>query len=112
MVSGGGRILNIIKLITEYDMPTASDTVLRVRIKIITEGLDSNLTTILKDQILNSELSDVLEDFGNMIVNDDDIKKLQSKKRKRNKCYYTKDITHGFQSNITSNKRMDIIKCI
>ncbi len=45
-----------------------------------------------------------------MAVNDDDVEELQSKKRKRNKYYYTEDITQDFQSNIASNKKMDIIK--
>ena len=79
---------------------------------MITEGLVSNLATIFKDRTLSSELSDVLEDFKSMAVNNNNIKKSQSKKRKRNKCYYIKNITHGFQSNITSNKKIDIIKCI
>ena len=43
---------------------------------------------------------------------DDDVEEPQLKKRKRNKCHSTEDITHGFQSSIASNKKMDIIKCI
>ncbi len=78
MVSGGGRILDIIKLITEYDISTVSDTILRVRIEMITEGLNNNLTTIFEDRALNSELSNVLEDFKNITVdnNNNNIKKL------------------------------------
>ena len=74
MVSGWGRILNIIELIIEYDIPTVSDTILRARTEIITEGLDSNLTTIFEDRVLSSELSDVLEDFERIIVNNNNIK--------------------------------------
>ena len=85
---------------------------MRVRIEMITEGLDNNLTTILKDRALSSELSDIPEDFESIVVDDNDVKEPQLKKRKRNKCYYTENITHGFQSNITSNKKMDIIKYI
>ncbi len=69
MVSGEGRILDIIKLIIEYDISIISDTTLRARTDIITEGPDSNLTTILKDRISNSELSNVLKDFKSMTVN-------------------------------------------
>ncbi len=112
MISGGGRILNIIKLTTEYDISIISDTILRARIEIITERSDNNLIIILEDRISSSELSDVLKDFKNMTVNNNDIKKSQLKKRKRNKYYYTENITHGFQSSITSNKKMDIIKYI
>ncbi len=76
MISGGGRILSIIKPITEYDIPTVSDIVLRARTEIITEGLDNNLIIILEDRVLSSELSDVLEDFESMTVdNDNNIKK-------------------------------------
>ncbi len=77
IVSGGERILDIIKLITEYDIPIASNTILRARTEMTTEGSDSNLTIILKDRASNSELSDVLEDFKSIAVNDDndDIKK-------------------------------------
>jgi len=76
MVSGGGRILDIIKSTTEYDISIVSGIILRARIEIITEGLDSNLIIILEDQILNSELSNVLEDFESMAVDDNnDIKK-------------------------------------
>jgi len=113
IISGGGRILDIIKLITEYDIPTASGTALRARIEMITEGLDSNLIIILEDRTSSSELSNVLEDFESMAVdNNNDVEEPQSKKRKRNKCYYTENITHDFQSSIASNKKMDIIKCI
>ncbi len=114
IVSGGGRILNIIKLIIKYDIPIVSGTALQTRTEMITEGSNNNLITILENRALNSELSDVLEDFKNITVNNNnnDVKELQLKKRKRNKYYYTKDITHGFQSNITSNKKMDIIKYI
>ncbi len=113
MISSGGRILDIIKLIIEYNISIVSGTVLRARTEMITEGLDSNLIIILKNRVSSSELSDVLKNFKSMAVNnDDDIKELQLKKRKRNKCYYTKNVTHGFQSNIASNKKMDIIKYI
>ena len=115
MVSGRGHILDIIKLIIEYDIPTVSDTTLRARTKIITKGLNNNLIIILKGRASSSELSDVSEDFESMAVDDDDddnVKELQSKKRKRNKCYYTEDVTYGFQSSIASNKKMDIIKYI
>jgi len=112
MVSGGGRILGIIKLIIEYDMSIIFGTVLRARIEMITEGSDSNLTTILKDRVLSNELSDVSEDFESMAVDNDDVEEPQLKKRKRNKCYCTEDVTHGFQSSIASNKKMDIIKCM
>src|SRR6266498_3944012 len=98
MVSGGGRILGTIELTIEYDMLTAFGTVLRVRAEMITEGPDSNLVTIFKDRILSSELSDVLEDFESIAVNNNNIEELQSKKRKRNKCYYTENVTYGFQS--------------
>ena len=78
-----------------------------------TERSNSNLTTILKDQTSSSELSNVPKDFKNITVNNNDnIKKPQSKKRKRNKYHYTKNITYGFQSNITSNKKINIVKCI
>ncbi len=97
MISNEGRILNTIKSITEYDIPTVSDTILRAKTEMTTEGPDNNLTIILKNRILSSELSNILKDFKNMIVdNDDDVKKPQLKKRKRNKYYYTEDITHGF----------------
>ncbi len=112
MISGGGRILNIIKLIIEYDIPTASNTALQIKSEIITEELNNNFIIILEDRVLSSELSNVLEDFKGIIVNNNNIKEPQSKKRKRNKCYYTKDITHSFQSNIASNKKIDIIKYI
>jgi len=113
MVSGGGRILNIIKPIIEYDISIISDTILRARTEIITKGLDNNLVTILENRVLSSELSDVSEDFESMAVNNnDDVKNPQLKKRKRNRYYYTENITHGFQSSIASNKKMDIIKCI
>ncbi len=49
MISDGGRILDIIKSIIEYDIPTASDTALRAKTEMTTEGPDSNLTTILKN---------------------------------------------------------------
>src|SRR6266498_4770326 len=114
MISGGGRILDTIELIIKYDISIISNTALRARTEITTKGSDSNLTTILKDRASNSELSDISKDFKSIAVNNDDdddnIKKPQLKKRKRNKCYYTKNITHGFQSNIANNKKMDIIK--
>ncbi len=72
MISGGGRILSIIKLIIEYDIPTASDTALWARTEMTTKGPDSNLTTILEDRASSSELSDVSEDFESMTVDDDD----------------------------------------
>jgi len=96
IVSGGGRILDIIKLIIEYDISIVFDIILRARIEIITEGLDNNLTIIFKDRVLSSELSNVSENFKNMIINNNDIKEPQLKKRKRNKYYYTEDIIHGF----------------
>ncbi len=49
MVSGGERILRIIKLITEYDISTVFSIVLRIRTEMITEGLDNNLITMLED---------------------------------------------------------------
>jgi len=112
MISGGKRILNIIELIIEYDISIISDTALRVRTEITTEGSDSNLTTILKDRVLSSELPDIPKDFKSIIVNDNDVEEPQLKKRKRNKYYYTEDVIHGFQSSITNNKKMDIIKYI
>ncbi len=72
IVSGGGRILNIIKLTIEYDISIASSTILRTRIEIITKGSDSNFATILKDRISSSELSNIPEDFKSMIVNNND----------------------------------------
>ena len=72
MVFNEGRILGIIESIIEYDIPTVSGTVLRARTEMITEGLDNNLIIIFQDRVLNSELSDVLEDFKNMAVNNDD----------------------------------------
>ncbi len=112
MVSGGGRILDTIKSTTEYNMSIVSGTALWARAEITTEGLDNNLITIFKDWILSSKLSNVLEDFRSITVNDDNIEEPHLKKRKRNKCYYTKNITHGFQSSIASNKKIDIVKCI
>ncbi len=97
MISDGGRILDIIKPTIEYDILTTSSTALRVKTEIITEGPDNNLVIIFEDRALNSELSDVLEDFESITVNNNDnIKELQSKKRKRNKYYCTENITHGF----------------
>jgi len=76
MVSGGERILDIIKLIIEYDISIVFGTALRARTEIITEGFDNNLIIILEDRVLSSELSDVLEDFESMTVdNDNNIKK-------------------------------------
>ena len=49
MVSGGGRILGIIKLIIKYDISIISSTALRVRIEMITEESDNNLIIILED---------------------------------------------------------------
>ena len=96
MISDWRRILDIIELIIEYDISIVSGIILRVRIEIITEGLDNNLAIILEDRVLSSELSDVLEDFENMAVDNDDVEEPQSKKRKRNKYYCTEDVTHGF----------------
>ncbi len=97
MVSGGGRILDIIESTIEYDIPIVFGTVLRAKTEIITEKSDSNFIIILEDRASSSELSDVSEDFKNMTVdNNNDVKELQSKKRKRNKCYYIENITHGF----------------
>ncbi len=96
MISGGGRILDIIKPIIEYDIPIISDIILQIRTEMITEGSDNNLITILKDRVSSSELSNVPEDFKNIAVNNDNVEKPQLKKRKRNKYYYTEDITHGF----------------
>ena len=113
MVSGGERILNIIKSIIEYDISIVSDIVLRSRTEMTTKRLNNNFIIILEDRILSSELSDVSEDFKSITVNNNNnIKKPQLKKRKRNKYYYTENVTHGFQSNIASNKKMDIIKYI
>ena len=112
MVSGGGRILGIIKLIIKYDISIVFSTILRAKTEMITEGSDSNLIIIFENRILNSELSDILKNFKSIIVNNNNIKKSQSKKHKRNKYYYTKNVTHGFQSNITNNKKIDIIKYI
>ena len=112
MVSGGEHILNIIKLTTEYDISTTSNIILRAKTEMITERPDNNLITILEDRVSNSELSNVPKDFKNIAVNNNDIKELQSKKRKRNKYHYTKNITHDFQSNIASNKKINIIKYI
>ncbi len=112
IISNGERILDIIKSIIEYDMPTASDTILRARAEIITKKSNNNLITIFKDRVLSSELSNILKDFKSITVNNNNIKKPQSKKRKRNKYYYTEDITHDFQSSIASNKNVDIIKYI
>ncbi len=112
MISSGERILNIIKSTTEYNIPTIFNTVLRARIEMITEGPNSNLIIIFEDRTSSSELSNVPEDFESMTVNNNDIKEPQLKKRKRNKYHYTEDVTHGFQSNITNNKKMDIIKYI
>ncbi len=63
---------------------------------MITEGSDNNFITIFKDRVLSSELSDVLKDFENIAVDNNNIKEPQSKKRKRNKYYYMKDITYDF----------------
>ena len=49
IVSGKKRILNIIKSIIEYDIPTASNTILRARTEMITERSDSNFITIFKN---------------------------------------------------------------
>ena len=106
------KIFLLIKLIIEYDISIISDTVLRVRTEMITEGLDNNLIIILEDRASSSELSDVSEDFESMTVDNNDVEEPQSKKRKRNKYYYTKNITHGLQSSIINNKKMDIVKCI
>ncbi len=76
MVSGGGRILGIIKLIIKYDISIISSTALRVRIVMITEESDNNLIIILEDQILSSELSDVLEDFESIAVDNNNIEEL------------------------------------
>ncbi len=97
MVFSGGRILNTIKLIIEYDISIVFSITLRARTEMTTEGLNNNFITIFEDRVLNNELSDVLEDFKSMAVNNNnDIKKLQLKKRKCNKYYYTEDITYGF----------------
>ncbi len=75
MVSGGGRILNTIKLIIKYDILIISNTILRARTEITTKELNNNLIIILEDRVLSSELSNVLEDFKSMAVNNnDDIK--------------------------------------
>ncbi len=62
MVSGGGRILGIIKPTTEYDIPTTSSTALRARTEMTTEEPDSNLATVqcsaqlrYSTQIFNSD---------------------------------------------------------
>ncbi len=78
-----------------------------------TEGSNNNFVIIFKNRVSSSELSNVSENFKNITINNnDDVEEPQSKKRKRNKCYCTKNITYGFQSNIASNKKMDIIKCM
>ncbi len=69
MISGEERILNIIKSIIKYDISIVSNIILRVRTEMITEGPDNNLTTILKNRALSSELSDVSEDFKSIAVN-------------------------------------------
>jgi len=74
MISGGGRILDIIKLIIEYDILIISSIILRARTEIITEGLNNNFITILENRISNSELSNVLKNFKNIIVNNNNIK--------------------------------------
>ena len=77
IVSGGERILDIIELIIEYDISIVFGTALRVRTEMTTKGLDSNLTIICEDRVSSSELSDVPENFKNIVVNNsDDIKKL------------------------------------
>ena len=76
MVFGGGRILDIIKLITEYDILTVFNIILRARTEMTTEGLNSNLIIIFEDRILSSELSNVLKDFESMIVNNNNVKEL------------------------------------
>ncbi len=76
MVFGGGRILDIIKLIIEYNIPTVFNIILRARTEMITEGLNSNLIIIFEDRILSSELSNVLKDFESMIVNNNNVKEL------------------------------------
>ena len=76
MISDGKRIFGIIKLIIEYDISIISSTILRARTEITTEKPNNNLTTILEDRTLNSELSNVLEDFKNITVdNNNNIKK-------------------------------------
>ncbi len=84
MIFNEGRILDIIELTTEYDIPIISDIALRARTEITTEGSNSNLIIILKDRASNSELSNVPEDFKNITVNNINIniKELQLKKRK------------------------------
>ncbi len=72
MVSGEGRILNIIESTIEYDIPTIFGIVLRTKIEMITEGLDSNLIIILEDRVLSSELSNVSKDFESITINDND----------------------------------------
>ena len=69
MVSGGGRILDIIKLIIKYDISTVSNTTLRARTEMTTEEPNSNLTTILEDRAPSSELSNVPKNFKNITVN-------------------------------------------
>ncbi len=97
MVSGGERILNIIKLITKYDISIVFNIILRARTEIITERPNNNLITIFKNLASSSELSNILEDFKNIIVNNNNnVEELQSKKRKRNKYYYTKDVIYNF----------------
>ncbi len=75
MISNRGYILDIIKSTTEYDIPTISGTTLRTRTEIITEKPNNNLTTILKARILSSKLSNVSEDFKNITVNNNNVKK-------------------------------------
>ena len=96
MISGGGRILDIIKPTIEYDIQIVSSTVLQARTEMTTEGSDNNFIIIFEDRALSSELSNILEDFKSMTVDDDDIEEPQLKKRKRNKYHYTENIIHGF----------------
>ncbi len=113
IISNREQILKIIKPTIEYNIPIVSNTTLRAKTEITTKRLNNNFITILEDRTSSSELSNILEDFKNITVNNNNnIKKPQSKKRKRNKYYYTENIIHGFQSNITNNKKIDIIKYI
>ncbi len=76
MVSSGERILSIIELIIEYDIPIISNTAFRARTEMIMEGSGNNLVIILENRVLSNELSDILKDFKSMAVDDDDVKKL------------------------------------
>ena len=77
IISDGEHILDIIKSTIEYNIPTVFNIILRAKTEITTKEPDNNLTTILENRALSSELSNVLKDFKNIAVNnDDDFKEL------------------------------------